>query len=116
MASISAANPGNLGPRATGCLQLNKVPGQEIPQWVWFLPLLTASFSLNVPAGLSVYWIINTIVTTLTTLGVKAYLQNDASIKQGVLFLLSVDRTPKSPSFSELRLQRSRIPQPTKLS
>lgn len=60
--------------------QLSKTPGQEMPKWINFLPLLTASFALNVPSGLAVYWIVNTIITTSTNLGVKAYLKNDAAI------------------------------------
>ena len=35
------------------------------------LPFITAFFSLNVPAGLAVYWIINNILTTGITLLVK---------------------------------------------
>ena len=35
------------------------------------LPFITAFFSLNVPAGLAVYWIINNILTTGITLLVR---------------------------------------------
>eukprot|EP00747_Dinoflagellata_sp_TGD_P185716 gnl/TRDRNA2_/TRDRNA2_42398_c0_seq2.p1 gnl/TRDRNA2_/TRDRNA2_42398_c0~~gnl/TRDRNA2_/TRDRNA2_42398_c0_seq2.p1 ORF type:complete len:731 (+),score=123.31 gnl/TRDRNA2_/TRDRNA2_42398_c0_seq2:37-2229(+) len=35
------------------------------------LPLLVASFSLSVPAGLSIYWITNNLLTTSITLAVK---------------------------------------------
>lgn len=31
------------------------------------LPFMVGYFSLNVPSGLGVYWIINNIVTTLST-------------------------------------------------
>lgn len=64
----------------TASTQLSKTPGQEIPTWVNFLPLLTASFSLNVPSGLAVYWIVNTIFTTASTLGTRAFLKNDPGI------------------------------------
>lgn len=46
---------------------------------VLFLPFLIALFSLNVPAGLSVYWIANNVLTTALTVGIKA------SIPQGDL-------------------------------
>jgi YidC/Oxa1 family membrane protein insertase len=41
------------------------------------LPLMVASFSLNVPAGLGVYWVVNNIVTTLVTLYIKSSVQNE---------------------------------------
>jgi YidC/Oxa1 family membrane protein insertase len=37
-----------------------------------FLPILIGWFSLSVPAALSVYWVVNNIITTATTLAVKA--------------------------------------------
>ena len=42
------------------------------------LPLIVAFFSLNVPAGLSVYWIVNNILTTLVTLAIKNSLKDEA--------------------------------------
>jgi YidC/Oxa1 family membrane protein insertase len=40
-----------------------------------FLPFLIASFSINVPAGLSVYWIASNVLTTIITLAVRAGIQ-----------------------------------------
>jgi YidC/Oxa1 family membrane protein insertase len=40
-----------------------------------YLPLIVAFFSINVPAGLSVYWIVNNILTTVVTVAVKNSLQ-----------------------------------------
>lgn len=37
-------------------------------QWILkFLPFMVGYFSLNVPSGLGVYWIVNNLVTTVTT-------------------------------------------------
>jgi YidC/Oxa1 family membrane protein insertase len=44
---------------------------------VKFLPLLIASFSINVPAGLSVYWIVNNILTTMITVAIKASIKTE---------------------------------------
>jgi YidC/Oxa1 family membrane protein insertase len=41
-----------------------------------YLPFIVAFFSVNVPAGLAIYWIVNNVMTTLITLATKA------SIKQ----------------------------------
>lgn len=42
------------------------------------VPFIVAFFSLNVPAGLGVYWIINNVFTTLITLVVKSGLKDEA--------------------------------------
>lgn len=41
-----------------------------------FLPFMVGYFSLNVPSGLGVYWIANNLITTLTTVAVRAVIQN----------------------------------------
>jgi len=41
-----------------------------------YLPFIVAFFSVNVPAGLAIYWVVNNVMTTLITLATKA------SIKQ----------------------------------
>jgi len=41
-----------------------------------FLPFMVGYFSLNVPSGLGVYWIANNLITTLTTVGVRAVIQS----------------------------------------
>ena len=41
------------------------------------LPFIVAFFSLNVPAGLGVYWIVNNILTTIITLVVKNRFKDD---------------------------------------
>ncbi|EWM28009.1 Membrane insertion protein, OxaA/YidC [Nannochloropsis gaditana] len=40
-----------------------------------FLPFMVGYFSLNVPSGLGVYWIANNLITTLTTVAVRAVIQ-----------------------------------------
>ena len=42
------------------------------------LPLIVAFFSINVPAGLAVYWIVNNILTTLVTVAIKRSMKDDA--------------------------------------
>lgn len=42
-----------------------------------YLPVIVAFFAINVPAGLSVYWIINNALTTLITVAVKATIKDD---------------------------------------
>ena len=41
------------------------------------LPFIVAFFSLNVPAGLSIYWIVNNVLTTVITVLVKKQYEND---------------------------------------
>jgi YidC/Oxa1 family membrane protein insertase len=41
------------------------------------LPFIIAFFSLNVPAGLALYWIINNVLTTVITVSVKKNLQSE---------------------------------------
>lgn len=42
------------------------------------LPLVVAFFSINVPAGLSVYWIINNVLTTAINVAMKAAVKDEA--------------------------------------
>merc|ERR1719389_670795 len=42
-----------------------------------FLPLMIGWFSLNVPSGLGLYWLTNNVVTTVTTLGIRATVSTD---------------------------------------
>lgn len=44
------------------------------------LPFILAFFSLNVPAGLGVYWIISNILTTLVTVAVRQKFKDDGNI------------------------------------
>lgn len=41
------------------------------------LPFIVAFFSINVPAGLAVYWIINNVLTTGVTLAVKSTIKDE---------------------------------------
>lgn len=41
------------------------------------LPFIVAFFSLNVPSGLAIYWIINNIATTLITVAVKSNIKDE---------------------------------------
>lgn len=41
-----------------------------------YLPLMISYFSLSVPAGLGLYWIINNTLSTVVTGGIKAYLKS----------------------------------------
>eukprot|EP00596_Hydrurales_sp_CCMP1899_P009004 CAMPEP_0119041616 /NCGR_PEP_ID=MMETSP1177-20130426/12673_1 /TAXON_ID=2985 /ORGANISM="Ochromonas sp, Strain CCMP1899" /LENGTH=364 /DNA_ID=CAMNT_0007007807 /DNA_START=163 /DNA_END=1257 /DNA_ORIENTATION=- len=42
-----------------------------------YLPLMIGYFSLSVPAGLGVYWVINNILSTVTTGGIKEYFKKN---------------------------------------
>ena len=55
------------------------------------LPFITAFFSLNVPAGLAVYWIINNILTTGITLLVRNSLKDEAMPAEVALMMAEVD-------------------------
>ncbi|KAG8457121.1 hypothetical protein KFE25_012696 [Diacronema lutheri] len=48
-------------------------PNQQRTQDILkFLPLMIGFFSLSTPAGLVVYWVVNSILTTVQTLGIRA--------------------------------------------
>jgi len=40
-----------------------------------FLPLMIGWFSLNVPSGLGLYWLVNNVVTTATTVAIRSTVQ-----------------------------------------
>ena len=42
-----------------------------------YLPLMLGYFSLSVPAGLGVYWITNSVLSTVTTAGIKEYFKRN---------------------------------------
>ena len=73
------------------------------------LPFITAFFSLNVPAGLAVYWIINNILTTGITLLVRNQFKDEVMPAEVDMMMAEVDapvliKKPKNASgSSELR-------------
>lgn len=77
------------------------------------LPFVIAFFSLNVPSGLAVYWIINNILTTAVTLVVKKQFKDDVMPPEVAKMMAEVDapvfsRTKKTSSgSSELRKMTS---------
>ncbi|RYH30142.1 YidC/Oxa1 family membrane protein insertase [archaeon] len=42
-----------------------------------YLPLIMALFSINVPAGLVIYWVTNNILTTLITIAIKSQIKDE---------------------------------------
>jgi membrane protein insertase Oxa1/YidC/SpoIIIJ len=44
-----------------------------------FLPFLVGFFSLNVPSGLGIYWIVNNVLTTLLTVQIKSNFKKPAA-------------------------------------
>lgn len=52
-------------------------PEQVTQGFVNNLPFIVAFFSLNVPAGLAVYWIANNLLTTVVTIAVKNQFKDD---------------------------------------
>ena len=49
-----------------------------------FLPILFGFFALNVPSGLGVYWVTNTLVTTASNVAIKAQVTRVSSCARGV--------------------------------
>ena len=50
---------------------------QQSQRILKYLPLMIGYFSLSVPAGLGVYWVINNILSTVTTGGIKEYFKRN---------------------------------------
>lgn len=50
---------------------------QQTQRLLKYLPLMISYFSLSVPSGLGLYWIISNILSTLTTFSIKAYLKKN---------------------------------------
>ena len=73
------------------------------------LPFITAFFSLNVPAGLAVYWIINNILTTGITLLVRNQFKDEVMPAEVDMMMAEVDapvlvkKQKNAPGSSELR-------------
>lgn len=75
-----------------------------------FLPLMVASFSINVPAGLSVYWIVNNILTTIITVSIRGTIQHEpfpVEVDQVMAFVdngpTSKENSGISPSMQEFK-------------
>jgi YidC/Oxa1 family membrane protein insertase len=56
---------------------------QEQPAILKFLPLMVGWFSLNVPAALGIYWVVNNVVTTLLTLQIRSSLVSATTTSSG---------------------------------
>jgi YidC/Oxa1 family membrane protein insertase len=54
------------------------------------LPFVIAFFSLNVPAGLAVYWIVNNILTTVITIVVKNQIKDEKVPREVEMIMASV--------------------------
>jgi hypothetical protein len=73
------------------------------------LPFITAFFSLNVPAGLAVYWIINNILTTGITVLVRNQFKDEVMPPEVDMMMAEVDapvvvkKVKNAPGSSELR-------------
>jgi hypothetical protein len=50
---------------------------QASQQIIKFLPVLFGFFSLNVPSGLGVYWVTNTLFSTIATLVIKSRVSDE---------------------------------------
>ena len=80
-----------------------------------YLPFIVAFFAINVPAGLSVYWIVNNALTTLITVAVKANIQDEGFPPEVERMMALIDSSASSsavlkkvssPASSALELQR----------
>eukprot|EP00607_Mallomonas_marina_P007311 CAMPEP_0182418796 /NCGR_PEP_ID=MMETSP1167-20130531/3171_1 /TAXON_ID=2988 /ORGANISM="Mallomonas Sp, Strain CCMP3275" /LENGTH=422 /DNA_ID=CAMNT_0024593195 /DNA_START=227 /DNA_END=1495 /DNA_ORIENTATION=- len=75
------------------------------------IPFIIAFFSLNVPAGLAVYWIVNNILTTVVTVIVKQQFKDDELPLEVVSMMAQIEgditlpkkKTASSSAVSELR-------------
>jgi YidC/Oxa1 family membrane protein insertase len=56
------------------------------------LPFVVSFFSLGVPAGLAVYWVVNNLLTTLVTVGVKSWIKNEPLSMEVVKIMAAVER------------------------
>lgn len=83
-----------------------------------YLPVIVAFFAINVPAGLSVYWIINNALTTLITVAVKATIKDDGFPPEVERMMALIDSSSSSSAVlkkvsssasSALELQRKSI-------
>jgi len=79
-----------------------------------YLPVIVAFFAINVPAGLSVYWIVNNALTTLITVAVKATIKDDGFPPEVERMMALIDSSSSSSAVlkkvssasSALELQR----------
>ena len=85
------------------------------------LPFIVAFFSLNVPAGLGIYWITNNILTTLITLAVKASLKDEAMPAEVAQMMAALDAPAggaavktRGPSSSSREMMRSTVVEDSK--
>jgi membrane protein insertase Oxa1/YidC/SpoIIIJ len=62
------------------------------------LPFIVAFFSINVPAGLALYWIVNNALTTAVTLAVKASIKDEGFPDEVQRMMALVDKGPSSGS------------------
>lgn len=60
------------------------------------LPFIIAFFSLNVPAGLAVYWVVNNILTTVLTVAIKKSFKDDALPIEVVNMMAAIDNDGSS--------------------
>lgn len=67
-----------------------------------FLPLLFAFFALNVPCGLGVYWITNSVVSTATMIFVKSRV-NAEMAASGMASTIPFTAPPSAASFAPMR-------------
>ena len=62
------------------------------------LPIMIGWFSLNVPSALSVYWVINNIITTTTSVLIRNSLKNESvAVVDGSSTAASVDTSIFAP-------------------
>jgi YidC/Oxa1 family membrane protein insertase len=56
---------------------------QQTQRILKYLPLLLGYFALSVPAGLGVYWVVNNLLSTITTFSIKQYFKaNPMSVEK----------------------------------
>lgn len=73
------------------------------------LPFIVAFFSLNVPAGLGVYWIINNIVTTLISIAVKNQFKDEELSTEVLEMMASLDADKTASNKPKMRSMASAV-------
>lgn len=84
-----------------------------------YLPIIVSFFSINVPAGLALYWVVNNLLTTLVTVAVKSQFKDEGFSAEVVSMMKSLDDkeavkklTAATPSMEELFGQQAETNRP----
>lgn len=63
-----------------------------------YLPVMIAFFSINVPAGLGIYWVFNNILTTVVTISIRNKIKDEPLPAEVSQLMATIDATGSSTS------------------